>query len=90
MQPSPTRASRLHPSLPTASYGRWIAGIYAHAKGKNLGMYEETQRTEEERKEQEERDERMGVQKVYLNLGPSPCCPPSTTSYPCIACAACA
>lgn len=46
------------------SFGKAIAGIYAQAKGRRVGIYEEREKDEAKKQEKEEKEEAMGVERV--------------------------
>lgn len=48
----------------SASFRRYIAGILAHSKGKSLGIFHDTEVTEQELERREQRDRNMGVERV--------------------------
>ncbi|GAB4821121.1 hypothetical protein N2152v2_008167 [Parachlorella kessleri] len=48
------------------TFGRYVSGLLAHSKGKSLGMYEDHEKTEEEKEARRQHDEEMGVEKVEV------------------------
>ncbi|EFN57989.1 hypothetical protein CHLNCDRAFT_142148 [Chlorella variabilis] len=48
------------------TFGRYIAGVLAHSKGKALGLYEDREVSEEEREDRRRREEEAGVERVRV------------------------
>lgn len=46
------------------TFGKAIAGILAHSKGRSIGIYEDKEKDEEAEKEKAEKEEKQGVKKV--------------------------
>lgn len=48
------------------TFGKAIAGILAHSKGKSIGIYEDKNKSEAEIQEKREQEEEMGVERVSV------------------------
>ena len=48
------------------SFGKAIAGLMAHSKGRSIGVYEAHEKDEGEKQAQAEREEALGVQRVEV------------------------
>ena len=48
------------------TFGRYVSGILAQSKGRSLGLYEEHEKTDEEREERAARDAQLGVERVEV------------------------
>lgn len=46
------------------SFGKAIAGIMAHSKGRAIGIYEAHERDDEQQKQQHDKEVAMGVERV--------------------------
>jgi len=48
------------------TFGKAIAGILAHSKGKSIGIYEDKDKSEAEIQEKKDKEEEMGVERVSV------------------------
>lgn len=46
------------------SFGKAIAGLMAHSKGRAIGIYEAHDKDDEQRAQQQEKEEAMGVERM--------------------------